>query len=99
MLPYIKEFTVPAVWASISATSLLFVGTITALAANGTTVALRRKSAPTISDSRSLVASAWIEYRVPADLADIEWQDGAGTAIVMLDGNVVAQSAPLANVK
>lgn len=99
MNPFNVTFSVPATWGSLNVTSLLFIGTITALAANGATVSIRRKSAPSLVDAQSLVASAWIEYRVPTDLSDIEVQDGVGTTVLMLDGNTCPASAPLSNVK
>lgn len=98
MLPYFKNYAVQTAWASISATSLLFVGTITALAANGATVQVRSKKTADAGDADSLVAKAYITCRVPTDLADLQFQDGAGTSVIMLDGNVIAQPAPLSNV-
>lgn len=98
MNPYNVTFAVQTAWSSLSAASLLFVGTITALAANGATVSIRRKSATSLVDDQSLVPKAYIKYNVPVDLSDIQVQDGAGTSVIMLDGSTCPASAPLSNV-
>lgn len=97
MNPYNVTFNVPAAWGSLSVTSLMFIGAITALAANGATVQIRRKSVPSQVDAQSLVPSAYVPYPGLVDLSDIQVQDGVGTTVIMIDGSTLPLSAPLAN--
>lgn len=98
MNPYNVTFAVPAAWGALSATSLMFIGTITALAANGATVQIRRKSVPSQVDAQSLVPMGYVPYPTLVDLADIQVQDGVGTTTIMIAGSTCPLSAPLSNV-
>ena len=96
MIHYAKDVTVPATYAPISATSLLFTGTMAPLSTNSTSIDLKDAGGNVTS---ILAADAPVQYFDEFDLATVQVQGhgGATGLILKLRGVVNQQPAPLTN--
>lgn len=98
MKNYFNDVTATATWTAISATSLMFIGTLTTLKANTASILIRGKNLNTVNGSVDGSNNEFIPFYQATDLSDIEIKCDTANQVLKVYGNVLPATSPLANV-